>query len=176
MHTNQTSNKLIVDKLDYFPLPDSIKRYSFEKLDEVPWDTLGLPAHSSTFSVAEKQLYFEEDASGEVKVKKLNFTGQVLASVVLTPVDADVIVFLVFELYFCQGLLCDATLEEFKTQDKKEYTAGFEAFCAKMEKQIKRRTSFWFKWLYRPYFYLIRGIQFIFMMIFEKLLPIKNIN
>jgi hypothetical protein len=185
MHTNQTFNSLTIDSGDDLPFPSEIKEgiKSFN-WSEFLWNTLGLPAFQSTFSLSGKQLYFESDSAGETKLRKEDFTGQVLVSGALSPDSLDEVYFLVFELAFCNGILCDSKLIDTKKQPKDEYEKGFAVFCDEMEKAKQTKEKFWFKYLYRPYYHIVKWtvltVVFIvelilkfLVMIAEKFIPIK---
>lgn len=184
MHTNQTYNSLTVDN-PAFPFPSEVVPYlSSYDWDKTQWNVLGLPAFQSKFSLTGKQLYFEEDEKQNVHLKKETFTGQVLAAGVITPNDCEFAFFLTFELSFCNGVLVDAQLTEFRTENRQQYDIGFKKFQTSLDKQSRIRKSWWFKFLYTPYYYflglvtyLIVGVAKLFcslvMFIANKMLPYK---
>lgn len=185
MHTNQTYNFLTIDSPNKLPFPKDVLPYltSFDWSSFV-WNTVGLPSFNSTFNLVGDQLYFEKDASDNVKIRKEDFTGQVLMNGALVPVDSENVFFFVFELSFCNGVLCGATLEQDKNQPKAEYEVGFKKFCANIDREVRIRKSWWFKWLYRPYFhtlkwitlgiiFIVEGILKLFVFLVELCLPIK---
>lgn len=185
MHTNQTYNFLTIDGSDNLPFPKEILSDLTDfDWSGVVWNTVGLPAFQSTFSLVGKQLYFEKDAQDNVKVKQEDFTGQALMSGALVPEKSENVFFFVFELSFCNGILCATKVEEYRTQPKKEYEVGFNKFCANMDRDFRIRKSFWFKWIYRPYYhfvkwttlgivFLVEGLLKFFVFLVEKCLPIK---
>lgn len=168
------------------PFPSEIKtNLAGYEWDKHTWNTFGLPAFHSTFVITGDQLYFEKDADDNMALKKEDWSGQVLASAVIpNPNNCGEVYFLTFELVFCKGSLSDATLKEFKRQTKQEYDVGLMNFQNKIAKGIKLRNSWYFRYLYLPYFFSLKwvsvGIVFVvefilrvFCWIVDLMLPIK---
>jgi hypothetical protein len=155
MHTNQTYNSLTIENPE-LPFPpeilEPIKGFDWGK---VSWNSIGLPAFDSTFCLTGNRLYFESSQNGEVKLKQSDFTGQAVISGVIVPDESDTVFFLVFELSFCGGLLNGSELKEFKTESRETYEAGFKKFQAEMTKNEKVRKSKWFRFVYKPYYYIL---------------------
>jgi hypothetical protein len=161
MHTNQTSNFLTADNPP-FPFPQEVKDLLPKVTwDDVVWNTIGLPAFQCTFSLSGSQLYFEKDENEQVKLKKETFTGQALARAVIRIKDHHEVFFLTFELSFCGGVLTDAELKEFKKESLEVYEAGFLKFKTAMEKEGRIRKSWWFRYLYTPYYYIFGGLTML---------------
>lgn len=185
MHTNQTYNSLTIDSAERLKFPPEISQYlNGYDWSEVVWNTFGLPGFHCGFSLVGDQLYFEHDASGKVSLKQSDFTGQTLISSVLTPEECDKVFVVTFELTFCLGKLCQNEITEFKTNPRAEYDRGFNRFAAIQERKEKISKTWIFRYLYRPYFYVIKytTITLIFVLQLlsktliwcaERLTPIK---
>ena len=186
MFSNDTYNFLRIENVDKIPFPSQIKdNLAGYDWSNHTWNTFGLPAFHSTFTITGDQLYFEKDADDNMALRKEDWSGQILASCVIpNPNNCGEVYFLTFELTFCHGTLSAATLKEFKTQPKVDYDTGLVKFQTKLAKSIKLRNSWYFKWLYLPYFYLLKwisvGVVFVvefilrvFCWIVDLLLPIK---
>lgn len=184
MHTNQTFNSLTIDNKN-LPFPVDVKE-AIKDLDwtGVIWNTIGLPAFDCAFTLTGDQLYFESNKDGTVKLKQSDFTGSVMSSGVINLPESEVVYLVTFELFFCQGRFIDANLASFKTEGRASYETGLKKFTAKMEKEARVRKSKWFRFLYKPYFYiisipvsllvwLIQVVVQIFLWLVGLLLPYK---
>lgn len=154
MHSNQTFNILVLEEVDKLPFPAEIqKEIGNIKWKEFEWRALGLPAYNSKFNVTNGELYFESDAEGKIDLHKEEFTGEiVIQGVLVNPNNCNLVFFLMFELVFCRGVLQEASLSKTQTISKTEYDLGFLKFSNTIDKQMKYRQSWWFKYLYYPYF------------------------
>lgn len=185
MHTNQTQNQLVIENPEQLNWPEEIKSHlSSIQWDEVFWTAFGLPSFFSSFCVTGNQLYFESDAENQMSLKKEEFTGQVIASTTLVPDKHDKVFIVVFELTFCKGILCESRVDQFQANPRENYEKGFAEFKAQQEKWAKTLSSWWFKWLYLPYYTVVKGLgwgvifvgEFIlhcFAWLVNLLLPIK---
>jgi len=171
LHTNQTNNFLIIENPSNFTFPSEMMQYFKEiQWDKIVWNTFGLPAFYSTFSITGNQLYFEKGQDNEIKLRKEDHTGQVIASTVIAPDSSTEIYVLTFELSFCGGILTKNELKDFKKQSKAEYEEGFRSFQNSMSKNENRRRSWWFKFLYKPYYWTISGITMSFVLAIQAIL------
>jgi hypothetical protein len=187
MHTNQTFNFLIIDDSNkiLFPIPEAAKGLS-NSIDwtEVSWTCIGLPAFDCHFSIASGgQLYLEKDSANNPCLKKSEFTGTVHASTIFIPEDENYNVYFVkVEICFCKGKVSGVEMVEFETQTNKDYKQKVESHQSGVFKEIKMRNSWWFKYLYVPYFYFIKFIVMVvvvpielilkfFIQVAEKLVP-----
>jgi len=165
MHTNQTYNSLIIENIGKIQFPLSLKNV-IEKADwsKQSWASIGLPAFGSTFCVSNDILYFQEDAEGNMLLKLSEFTGEVLANTTLISEEKgqDSHVFS-FKLLFFKGLLCESEMKELKTITYEDYSKGYEKFKIETEKKINVINSFWYKKIYKPYAFLVKGVAFIFI-------------
>lgn len=159
MHTNQTLNLLTIDSPDKLAWPEDLKPFlaSYDWKD-VSWESYGFPAFHSSFNLSENQLYFESGPDNKMSLRKEEFTGQVLISTVFHPKDHDKVYIVTFELVFCKGILCENSLSQKIIKSKEDYDAGFREFMENNRKAAKISQAFWFKWIYRPYYYIIWGI------------------
>ena len=165
MHTNQTYNSLIIENVGKIQFPASLNN-TIEKIDwaKQSWMSIGLPAFSSIFCVSNDILYFQEDASGNVSLKLSEFTGEVLANTTLVSEEKDQDSYVVsFKLLFFKGLLCESEMKELKAIPYKEYSEGFEKFKTETEKKIKIINSFWYRRVYKPYSFLVKGAALVFI-------------
>lgn len=185
MFTNQTFNQLIIDSPDRLPFPPEIKEdLKTVNWGDFTWHAFGLPALQSIFSLNGEQLYLDRDENDKARVQKQDFTGQVIISGVVNPTKGEGIYFLTFELVFCKGIICDASLREFRTQPRAEYELGFNRYCTTVERESNFKKSWFFKWIYWPYAKVVIGltlgvvtvIQFFLKMLVwcaEKITPVK---
>jgi len=185
MHTNQTFNYLTFDSYELLPLPSAVKDNPIDfDLSEVIWNTYGLPAFQATFTMTGNQLYFEKNAQGMVNLNKETFTGEVIITGILVPKSESDILFLTFGLVFCNGTLSSANLIEQRTQPRAEYKAGYDKFVADMDTAERITKSFWFKYLYTPYYHTLtwgagviivvaKFLIGVFAFIVDKMLPYK---
>jgi hypothetical protein len=157
MHTNQTHNILVIDDWTKIKFPREIVEWAasidWQKLE---WNTLGLPAFYSAFSLTGNQLYYEHGPDGKPSLHQSDFTGTTLSSTVIAPEKCESVFVLTMKLEFCKGILCDSDVVESITKPRSEYDAGFRAFVESNERAIKTLNSFWFKCLYRPYYLCVK--------------------
>lgn len=185
MHTNQTYNSLTIDGPALLKFPSEIVPFIQEhNWDDVVWNTFGLPGFQCKFSLVGDQLYFESDSDGKISVRQSNFTGQALANAVITPKDGDKVFVVTFELTFCLGKLCENEATEFRANARSEYESGFQRFKMTQEKLERIRKTWAFRYLYRPYFHIVRVVTITIIFILqllsksaiwcaEKMTPIK---
>ena len=185
MHTNQTHNTLVIESPELLNLPTSVmKEASKVNWSSSAWNVFGLPAFQSNFCITGNKLYFEHGPDGAVALKASDFSGQVIASNVVNPDESENVYVVTLELTFCKGLLCDSEVIEMKTSPRAEYDKGLNDYIAQQEKVMKTLASFWFRYLYVPYYKIIRwitvGIVFVVESVLrcivwfvEKITPIK---
>ena len=163
MHTNQTLNYLVIEDTHKLDFPKEVLDI-VEKIDwrEQTWFCIGLPAFDCKFSVSNDLLYFEEDAEGNCKLKKQEFTGEVnFNTTIINPLPDGDNYIISFKALFYKGLLSESDLIEFKIQPHEEYEKGFEEYKQKLIKTEKRRSSKWFRYFYVPYYYIMKAIFLI---------------
>lgn len=166
MHTNETQNYLVIEDLDKFPLPkecsENIKAIDHSK---VTWVAFGLPAHNSSFSISGESLYFDSDENDDMRVKKVEFTGEVIAKTAfINPASCGKNFIVLTSLLFFKGILMESNIIEFQVQDFEEYEKIAAEEDVALKKASKRDNSFWFKYLYTPYFYAVKGMSFVMIM------------
>jgi hypothetical protein len=167
MHTNQTLNFLTIDN-PILPFPSEVQdSVSLIEWDKVQWNTIGLPAFNCNFRLVGDQLYFESDSQDSVKLKQSDYTGQALVSGVLTPANSEEVFFLTFEISFCGGKLTNSELTNLKKESREQYEIGFKKFQSDMVKDGNRRKSWWFKYLYTPYYYILSVPTMLFVGLIE---------
>jgi SNF2 family DNA or RNA helicase len=137
---------------------------TLEKIDwqEQTWFCIGLPAFDCKFNISNDLLYLEEDAEGNCKLKKQEFTGEVnFNTTIINPLPDGDNYIISFKALFYKGLLSESDLIEFKIQSHEEYEKGFEEYKQKLIKTEKRRSSKWFRYFYVPYYYIMKSIFLI---------------
>jgi hypothetical protein len=185
MHTNQTHNSLSIENPEFLKLPAQImNEANGYNWGDCLWNTFGLPAFQSNFCLTGNQLYFEHGPDGVVALKRSDFTGQVMASSVINPNKSENVYVITLELTFCKGILCDSEVIDLHINPRAEYDAGFNNFVSQQEKAMKILRSYWFRYLYIPYFRCVKwitvSIVFVIKLILrcivwcaEKITPIK---
>jgi len=186
MHTNQTFNSLTINNIEKISFPKEVCEHTqFVDWDKQDWYSVGLPAFDSKFNVtSDNELYLQEDSSGNSKVQKSDFTGEIILNTgLINPNTCGSNFILSFNALFFKGLFCETTLREYKVQPYEEYEKGFNEYNKKIQDEINLRNSWHFKYLYTPIFYTIKGIvlaiiypiEFILkrlLSIVDKILPI----
>jgi hypothetical protein len=160
-----TSNLLSWDDISKIPFPDETKEVAYcINWKEVIWQTFGLPIHLAKYSiVGGVQLYLDELADGTAHVTKQEFTGEIVASILMLD-EANIGTYhyvVVFSLTFFKGELKEVIHLNLERFNKEDYKRNFNEFEVKYKKNIKIVTSWWFKWLYRPYRGLMKSLFFI---------------
>lgn len=154
MHTNQTLNSLIIEDIEKIPFPSAVKEIS-QKIDwkEQKWNAMGLPAFDSEFLISDDLLYLTMDSEGNTVLKKPEFTGEVNVSTMLIDSDNEESNYsVIFKILFFKGMMSEAELLEYKITPYKEYEDGFKKFVKEQENNKKILSSWWYKWIYFPYF------------------------
>jgi hypothetical protein len=186
MFTNQTINRLVFEDVKKIEFPKDIQKYiqSVDWLKQT-WIVSGLPAFDSKFSISSEMLYFEENESGDMALKKIDFTGEIeFNTTLINPGGCGNNFILSFKGLIFKGLFCEAELKEFKTLSYAEYEEGFQKYIKAEERDENRLKSFWFRFIYRPYFFVLKwlaltivySIEFllkVFCFFVDKIMPFK---
>lgn len=163
MHTNQTSNSLIIEDVSNVPFPKEIKEFS-EKLDweSIVWQSLGLPAFDSNFCVSGNILYLVKGEQEGGGIKQIDFTGETMFKTFAVNPNKDKDNFSVtFKGLFYKGVLSEVSLDKCERMARNEYEEGLLAFQKEEDRLNKIRSSKWYKYLYVPYLYVLRAIGYV---------------
>ena len=157
-HTNQTYNMLTLDEVDKVPFSKEIADLiQYIKWDEQIWSSFGLPAFNSKFSISKGQLYLEENEFGKPQVEKSEFTGEVgIATVIINPNNCGQVFLLTFKAIFFKGILSEVNFLASKVSEYSAYENGYKNFQEKVAKRQRILTSPWFRFLYKPYYMLVK--------------------
>jgi hypothetical protein len=132
---------------------------------------MGLPEIGAKYSLAGgKILYREETAEGEVAVQKQEYTGEFYIGTHLTDPDGKNNYLLTFKGVFFKGELAGVEVESLTVDDGKRQQQVNEDLARRLTQENTRRKSWWYRFLYRPYKFLIRGSAFcvIWMLMFIR--------
>lgn len=142
------------------------------KWDEFEWHVFGLPVSQAKFTMSGgKKLYLSELPNGEVKVRALpEFTGNIaIGGYFVDENNPDGNnYFLQFIVTVCKGEVVDTVMSQMKKQPVCEYKAAIASFKDNVDRVIRISSSWWFRFLYRPWFLLVRGIGYV-VLFFLKL-------
>jgi hypothetical protein len=152
-----TYNYLVWENPENIPFPSEVREIlKQEKLPELKWQAMGLPINGATYALTGKQLYLQELFSGEPAVNKQDFTGDVYFGNYFQTDDPEGNnYFVYFVATFLKGELVEITLDKTVPHAAKVYKAAAEEINSKVRKLEKRRNSWWFKWLYMPYKWVV---------------------
>ncbi len=180
---NYSYNFLIWDNPSNLPFPEEMVGIIKDvKWGEYLWNSSGFPSNGATYSLLNgKTLYQETNSSGEAKVEKLDFSGDIylasyfLNSEILNNKDInveDLSNFLVtFKATLLKGELVDVSLFNFQKQPYQEYQATLNKYSENLKTIVNREKTFWYKYLYFPYRFCVRATS---MCIIYSLLWIKE--
>ncbi|MEY2859195.1 MAG: hypothetical protein RLZZ74_3508 [Cyanobacteriota bacterium] len=164
MQNNITLNLLTWDEAKLIPFSDEVKEITAKVVwpDHV-WHVTGLPIHQAKYSILGKKLYLDELPDGTAKVEEQNdFTGIIkMASYFVNPELEGNNHFVSFMVTFCRGEVLEVTVDSTNTQPNKEYQTNFKNYNEAIMKVIKRKNSWWYRFLYKPYYHALRVIFFI---------------
>lgn len=159
-------NTITLSDVSVLPLPDDIKEvFKNTDLTEVLWNSIGFPVNGGKYSLVGKLLYFD-GVEGNPTVEKEDFSGKAyVGSYLINPnkEEGQEDFNAWFKLSFCEGELRSVTVESIVRQSHAEFTQIAEKASLKLKKVLKNRASWWFKWLYRPYVYAVRGVGFVIL-------------
>lgn len=165
---------IVWDDIVNLPFPEEVK----ETIKDVDWNgyewhASGLPVHAAKYSmVGGKNLYLSELPNGETKVEKAeHFTGNILmAGFFVTKNEADGSNYFVnFVVTILKGEVVEVKLNQMKRQPFKEYELAMKDFNNNIRKSMIVTNSWWFKWLYRPWFLTVRSGAYVLLFIFSLL-------
>lgn len=162
---------MIWEDTSNLPFPTDIKPLLKDiKWDQFEWHVFGLPVPFGKFSMSGgKTLYLSELPNGVVKVEKMSdFTGNIaMGGYFLDDSEDGYNYFVQFVVTICKGEVLEVNVHTVQKQPVQEFRHAMEDFQANVNKVIKRTESWWFKWLYHPWFLVVRGIGFVFLFLIK---------
>lgn len=171
-----TYSLLVWDDASSIPFPEEVKEVVKNvEWNKLEWNVVGLPIGFAKYSLSGKTLYLEETPSGQVTIEKQDFTGDVrMASYFVNEKEGedDYNYFVEFQVTFVKGEVSEIVWKKTHRQLCKEYKAQLGHFQNEVKKKVKMASSFWYKWIYGPYFFIVRGIGTVFVFILSLLINI----
>lgn len=161
-----TYSFLQVDYADETLVPEKVKKACPNiKWDEYKWDAIGLPANGATFSLLKGMVLYREKESDNspIKPERSDFTGEV--KVIGQFYSDETNFYVVNKLVFYNGELKSTTLEMCQEFDAKEQRAAAERSAAQVKERIRVLNSWWYKYLYSPWKFLIKVIATLLIMV-----------
>ena len=173
---NETPYSLITwDNVGNLPFPKEIKDISATiEWDKFEWHAIGLPVENAKYNMlGGKSLYLSEYPNGDIKVEyQSTFTGDILmGGYFVNENDKDGYnYFINFIVTILQGEVKAVEVQQLNKQSVKEYDSVIAEFQNDIRRVAKITSSWWFKYLYRPWFLIVRGVAY------ASLFVIKFIN
>jgi hypothetical protein len=171
---NNNINYLIIEKIDKLSFPKEIESL-VSKIDwnEQRWVSIGLPRNNCKYCISNDFLYFEQDELGEINLQKTEFTGEVFfCTTIINPEKGEDNYIISFEALFFKGMLSETSLKDFSVQTYEEYEKGFDEYCKTVDKKEKIKRSFWYKFIYIPYYNIVKHVFLIVSWLLNKLIKI----
>lgn len=163
---NETPFNLIVwESPETLPFPSEIKPLLTNiNWQEHEWHTSGLPVPFAKYSISGKSLYLTELQSGDIKIEKEEeFTGTiVVSSFFVDEIDNEGHNYFVhFKVTILKGEVVEVVLYKTEKQPVGEYKLAMKDFNDNIRKVMITSNSWWYKWLYRPWYIVVRCGGFI---------------
>ncbi len=152
------------------PFPKEVRELVAQiNWDEYEWHITGLPHPFAKYSMSGgKKLYLSELPDGSIKIEQdTSFTGKVLLAGFFTN-DKDEEgnnYFINFLVTILNGEVIDVQLDKVQSQTVKSFKIAMQDFNDNIRKVMAISNSWWFKWLYRPYFLAVRGVAYVLLFI-----------
>lgn len=159
---------LVWDDAKNLPIPAEIQEITKDiKWEKFEWHVVGLPTADAKYSVVDgKTLYLSELPNGDCKTEKMSdFTGNI--SIGGYFVDDNTMTqdgfnyFVNFIVTILKGEIVEVKLYKVNKQPIVEYKAVMADFEKDIDRVIRISSSWWFKYLYRPWFLTVRSIGFV---------------
>lgn len=162
MQDEQIYGTLTWDDISNLPMPDEVKPLITQTdWTKFEWYAMGLPWDEAAYNVVGgKSLYLAELPNGTIKVLKLSeFTGNiVIGGYFVNEIDPEGFNYFVsFSVTILRGEVIEVTLYQLNKQPVLEYHKAADDFNKNIKRLIKITKSWWFKYLYRPYYLVVRG-------------------
>ena len=174
------------EALKYLPVSDEVRKLANDvdwKLFQ--WQVIGLPETGAKYSFLDNKLYLDETGTGLIKTEVQDLlSGNVYVGGYLVNKDENGDnFFIVFNVLIIKGVFSEASVEKEERHSNKEYQTSIKYMHSAVIKNIKQTKTFWYKYLYRPYSFCIRGtalgivfvMEFIYkivMFVAKKLTPL----
>jgi hypothetical protein len=163
---------LVWDDVSNLPFPDEVKPIlGAVKWDEFEWHAAGLPMPYAKYGMTGgKSLYLAEQPDGNIKIEKMSeFTGNIsIGGFFVDDTNPEGFNYFVnFIVTIVKGEVIEIVMNHLQKQPVKDYQDAMANFQRDISKIIKISDSFWFKWLYRPWFFIVRGIGFCFLFVIK---------
>lgn len=165
---------LVWEDASNLPLPEEIREITKDiAWDTYEWHTFGLPIDQAKYAMnGGKTLYQTELPDGQTQVQQMqDFTGRIAFSGYF--VDEKQVSgfnwFISMIATIVKGDVLEVSVHQCQRQPVEEYKAAMDDFQIQIRRVINRRNSWWFKWLYRPWFYFIRTFCMVFVTILKIL-------
>lgn len=175
MQTDMPFSLIVWEDVSNLPFPDEIKNItSTVNWNEFEWHVSGLPYPFAKFTMSGgKNLYLSELPNGEIKVRQLtDFTGDIIMAGFFVD-EANIgefNYFVNFRITILKGSVVDVKVDKLQKQPSKEYQEAMSDFNNNIKRIMSISSSWWFRWLYRPWFLCVRAIGFgvLFVLKFFK--------
>lgn len=169
MQNAMNYNLIVWEDVSNIPFPEEVKTViQSVKWAEYPWQAWGLPIIGAKYTLSGgKALYLEELPTGKVALSKQELTGEIfVANYFVNETDpTGYNYFIEFKVTLLKGEVIEVSLVKFDKQLASDYKAEMLDFSNKFQKNLKRVNSWWYKWLYRPWYYGVRVPAYILVMI-----------
>ena len=154
------SSLIVWEDTSNIPFPDEIKKLvEGIKWSDIPWQVMGLPTPMAKYTLSGgKTLYLEELPTGKVDIQKLDFTGEIwVANYFINQVEPDGYnYFLQLRVVLIKGEVSEVSVLRVEKELAKVYREQQAEIEANIMKNIKRSRSWWYRFIYLPWFYLVR--------------------
>ena len=163
---------MVWDDISNLPFPQEILEIIKNiKWDEFEWHAFGLPIPFAKFNMAGgKKLYLVELPDGSVKVQELSdFTGNIsIGGFFVDEVNVDGYnYFIQFIVTICKGEVLEIRVNNINKQPACEYRDAIKDFQANVSRVVRISESWWFKWLYRPWFLSVRFVGYVILFLLK---------
>lgn len=148
------------------PFPKQVAEL-ISKIDwnKYEWNITGLPVAEGKYIMGEgKSLYLSELPDGTVKIQRDDsFTGKVfLVGFFQDETNEEGYnYFIDFLVTILNGEVLNVELHKVTEQSVKEFKKSLEDFNAGVKKSIEQHNAWWYKYLYLPWYFAVRGLGYI---------------
>jgi hypothetical protein len=172
MQDNTNYSFLVWDNTSKVPFTNNVKELIKNvKWDDQDWQVFGLPLTLAKYYILDgKVLYLQETPDGTAVTEKQNFTGDTIIGTYFLNDDLDGDnYFISFTVTFLKGEIVDIQLFAEEKQSVLEFKKIVDFQENKAKKRLKRQSSYWYRFLYFPYCFIIQSIAFILIIILNGL-------
>ena len=175
MQENIPYNLIVLERGIELPFPKYLTNIPPKDiLAQYEWHSYGLPYIEAKYSIIDNNLYLTELPNGETKIERnTEFTGKVMiAGFFLNEKEGEDNHFLSFKITFLEGVVIKVELDNCSSQDANVYKQANMEFNKNLAEVMQISNSWWFKYLYRPWFIFVRFVAYV---IISGLTIINNI-